>query len=174
MNKVYVVGLPASGKTWTGRWLANKLGWEFVDLDSLIESKAKETISNIFNINGEDYFRALESEVLRETSQKENCVISTGGGTASHTDNIDWMNAEGLTLYLNTNKETITERIILENDKRPMFQDLKGAEIADYLEELHKFRKKFYSKSKIVYNKTEISESLHFAVNQLVSIYSEV
>jgi hypothetical protein len=73
---------------------------------------------------------------------------------------------------LNTNKETITERIILENDKRPMFQNLKGAEIADYLEELHNFRKIFYSKSKIVYNKTEISESLHFAVNQLVSVHS--
>ena len=173
MNKVYIVGLPASGKTTAGQWLANKMGWTFVDLDNVIEQKANSSVADIFDLKGEGHFRILESEALRETENLENAVISTGGGTASYEDNMEWMNGMGLTIYLNTNHEIITERLILENGERPMFTDLKGAEIADYLRELHDLRKKMYGKSKLVYNKSDLTNNLYVAVNQLIEVHSE-
>ena len=67
MNRLYLVGLPASGKTTTAKWLADKLGWAFVDLDERIESQMGMTISEIFEAHGEDGFREMEAKFLRDT-----------------------------------------------------------------------------------------------------------
>ena len=174
MNKVYLVGLPASGKTETGKWLAAKLDWQFLDLDTQIELDLGNPIANIFEESGEEEFRLIEQTALHGTFKLKNYVISTGGGSAAFANNMSWMNEQGLTLYLNPIHEVLVERLILDNEKRPMFMDLKGAEIADLIEELHLERKNFYSKSKLIYNKIKPEDSLYVAVNQLVEIHSSV
>lgn len=80
-NKLYIIGFMGSGKTHAGSRLAGLLGWNFTDLDKSIEEHAGKTIPEIFAVNGETWFRNLETEVLRSLRSASDTVISTGGGT---------------------------------------------------------------------------------------------
>jgi shikimate kinase len=89
-----------SGKTTAGKELASLLGWSFKDLDSKIEEHSGKSIPEIFSQNGEDYFRRVESALLKDFKGETKTVISTGGGTPCYSDNMDYMLKTGLTLYL--------------------------------------------------------------------------
>lgn len=172
MNKVYILGLPASGKTTTAKWLATELNWGLIDLDDAIEDQEGMTIATIFNKKGETYFRNLENSVLRKTAEMNNTVISTGGGIVEFPENIDWMNNHGLTIYLNADKELILSRIIEKIDERPMFMGLDSQGIREKLDEILLKRNKMYSKSKLLWNADNPNINLQNAVNQLIAIYS--
>ena len=169
MNKVYLIGLPASGKTTTAKWLAEKMGWTAVDLDELIEIDQGNSISGIFDQLGEDEFRKIEAKVLRDTKKLNFTVISCGGGTAAFHNNMDWMISNGMTIYLNTDLNTILSRIQKNNAVRPLFSGLSEAEIQEKLSVFLQERGVYYSKSKLVWNKEVPTEMLHFAVNQLIA-----
>ena len=108
MNKLYLVGLPASGKTTTAKWLSQKMEWTFLDLDEYIESKMGLSVREIFTTLGEDSFREIEAKCLRETASLRDVVVGCGGGTAAFHGNMDWMKSHGLTLYLNTSPVAFT------------------------------------------------------------------
>ena len=95
-------------------------------------------------------------------------MISCGGGTAAHFNNMDWMCSNGMTIYLNTELSVIISRIQKNADVRPMFSGLSVEQIRLKLLEVLEERAIFYSKSKIIWNKSTPTEMLHFAVNQLV------
>ena len=82
-NKVNITlcGMMGSGKSFIGKIIANKIKYDFVDIDRLIEQKEKKTITTIFQENGENYFRNLEEDITIKSLQKENTVISLGGGS---------------------------------------------------------------------------------------------
>ena len=84
-----------SGKTTLGRKLANRMGYEFIDLDHKLEQQAELSIAEYFSIFGEDAFRKLESEVLKKTLYPDDAIVSTGGGLPCCFDNMDWMKANG-------------------------------------------------------------------------------
>ena len=111
MNKVYLIGLPASGKTTTAKWLAEKMGWNNLDLDDVLENETGITVAQYFSEYGEDKFRELESTILKNTRNLKQFVISCGGGTAAHLNNMDWMCSNGMTIYLNTDLSVIISRI---------------------------------------------------------------
>ena len=79
MNKVYIVGLPASGKTTIGRWLSEKMNWSFLDIDEKIVQDQGISIFDYFKIHGEESFRLLETKILRETETLSHYVIACGG-----------------------------------------------------------------------------------------------
>jgi shikimate kinase len=170
MNKVYLIGLPASGKTTTAKWLAEKMGWNNLDLDNVLENETGMTVAQYFSQYGEDKFRELESTILKNTKNLKHFVISCGGGTAAHYNNMDWMCANGMTIYLNTDLSVIVSRIQKNADVRPMFSGLSVDQIRLKLLEVLEERAIFYSKSKIIWNNATPTEMLHFAVNQLVAI----
>jgi shikimate kinase len=170
MNKVYLIGLPASGKTTTAKWLAEKLGWECLDLDDLISQETSLTIPQYFEQFGESKFRELESSLLKNTKKLSHVVISCGGGTAAYFNNMDWMCANGMTIYLNTDLTTILSRIEKNIAQRPMFLGLSADEIKEKLLTILEERAIFYSKSKIIWNKAVPTDMLHFAVNQFIAM----
>lgn len=170
MNKLYLVGLPASGKTTTAKWLAQKLNWSFLDLDAQIVSKTGLDIATYFNEKGEEAFREIEAMCLRETAKLEHVVIGCGGGTAAHHGNMEWMKSQGLTVFLNTSFDVLVHRIAQNDAERPMFKGYNEAEILQKLEEIAEKRRIYYGSAKIIWNKSEPTEFLYRAVNQLVAI----
>ena len=101
-----------AGKTTTARRLANQLGWEVVDTDDLFEEKYKISVCDFFHKYDEPLYRKLESEVLKETENLDNVVISTGGGTACYFDNMEWMNQHGLTVFLRISEKAVVDRLL--------------------------------------------------------------
>jgi shikimate kinase len=168
-QRIYLIGLPASGKTTIGRWLAERLGWEFYDIDEAVISKSGLSIFRFFEERGEEEFRKLETELLRETKLINNTVISCGGGTVAHSNNMEWILNQGLTVYLNPEISELSLRIAGNPTQRPMFKGLQGEEITVKLSNLLEERAKFYHQSKIIWNKSTPNDFLYKAVNQLVA-----
>jgi shikimate kinase len=117
--RIYLTGFMGSGKSSVGRALAQKLGWEFIDLDYEIEQSSKESIENIFASAGEQEFRKRETQQLRQIN-RDKAVIATGGGTFIH--NRDWMLQNGTVIYLEVPFETLATRIGAETS-RPLWKN---------------------------------------------------
>jgi len=80
MSRIVLIGAPGSGKSTVGSALAARLKWSFIDTDALIELKESKKITDLFVDNGEEYFRSVEFETLKEVLKEESAVISLGGG----------------------------------------------------------------------------------------------
>jgi shikimate kinase len=170
MDKVFLVGLHASGKTTIGRWLAQKMNWRFLDIDECIVTQSGYSIWDYFREFGEADFRNKETEILRNTSKEKQLVVACGGGTAAHSDNMNWMTSQGITVFLNPDLGTIQTRIHANPQVRPMFQGNNLVEIREKLQEILTERVEFYHKSKIIWNKPMANDFLQMAINQLVNI----
>ncbi|MDE7396684.1 MAG: shikimate kinase, partial [Muribaculum sp.] len=96
-----------SGKTTLGRELQRLTGRQFVDLDALIEDQFGMSISDIFALKGEGYFRRLEAETLRSTANMSDAIVALGGGTPCHGDNMDWLLDNGITVFLDAPVEKL-------------------------------------------------------------------
>ena len=158
-DKIFLIGMPGSGKTTAGKLLAEHLSVQFIDLDEQIEVKAESTIKEIFEEHDEEYFRELEQQTLHEVIKlTDKAVIATGGGTPCFFDNMDVMKASGLTVYIMTPLKTIEDRINhTERSKRPKFAD---GDLAEKLEQLNQERSAFYGEADIVWNGEHFSELL--------------
>jgi len=142
---IYLIGFMGSGKSTTGRKLASYLGWSFVDLDEKIESRAGKNIKQIFSDHGEEYFREMESEVLKDFQNQTNIVISTGGGTPCFCDNMEYMNRTGLTVYLKLTPGQLKSRLAGTKDERPLLKNLDENALLPFIEEKLELREKWYS-----------------------------
>lgn len=123
VNKIYLAGFMASGKSTIGPILANVLGWDYYDLDKEIENKEARKIVDIFEENGEEYFRSVESTTLRDLSSKKDVVISLGGGAMTRENNIEVMKSTGKIVFLDTSPEEVYSRLKHKTD-RPLVKDL--------------------------------------------------
>jgi len=117
--RIFIVGPMASGKSTLGKKLAQTLNIDFVDTDKEIEKKAGAEISWIFEVEGEKGFRKREREALIKSINKDDLVISTGGGIVSIKENRDLMTAEGKVVYLKTPLELQLKRTA-NDKKRPL------------------------------------------------------
>ena len=117
--RIFIVGPMASGKSTLGKKLAQTLEIDFLDTDNEIEKKAGAEISWIFEVEGEDGFRERESKALQKSVEKDNVVISTGGGIVTIEENRDLMIAKGKVVYLKTPIEIQLNRTKNEK-KRPL------------------------------------------------------
>lgn len=146
-----------SGKTHWGKLWAAKNGMQFFDLDELIEQDEKKTIAEIFIQKGEPYFRQKETDILKATVQKENCIVACGGGTPCFNNNIQWMNENGITVYFLANSSDIFNRVILEQKKRPLIKNLSPEELLIFIENTLIEREQFYLKAKMILPVTQIT-----------------
>ena len=148
--RIFLIGFMGSGKTILGRKLACILQHQFIDLDEYIEEQEDRTISQIFEEDGEDYFRKLERGYLHKVIDKEDVVISTGGGTPCFFDNIDQMNEYGKTIYINMHPKALLPRLLSSPSTRPLLagKDEKG--MLDYVFKTLRSREKYYHKAKRV------------------------
>lgn len=143
-TSIALIGFMGTGKTAAGEALAEKLGKEFVELDSLIEQKAGKTIPEIFQQGGEVSFRELEIEAVREVAENKDAVIACGGGVVLNKINIDRLRKECIIVYLTASPGAILKRTSGDENERPL---LKTDSRALTIRELLKFRKPFYERA---------------------------
>jgi len=151
MHIYYLVGMPSSGKSTVGRQLAEHLQLPFEDLDAWIERAEGRTIPEVFRDSGEDYFREVEARVLREATQvAKQQVIATGGGAPIFHDNMDYMNAHGITVFLNVGADELGRRLQASNvADRPLVQALEQDDFLTALAEKQKKRLPFYRQARV-------------------------
>jgi shikimate kinase len=145
----YLIGMPGSGKTVTGEVLSKKLVKHFVDTDSLIIERAKKSISAIFEVYGEDYFRNLETDVLFQVSRLPNQVVATGGGIVIRQKNWDLMRESGKIIYLRTSLEWIARRTIASAE-RPLLNAGSLEERRHKIQDLLATREALYGKADLI------------------------
>ncbi len=164
IHRVYIIGFMGSGKSTAGKKLASLLGWSFIDLDKRIEEKAGKTIPEIFSQQGEDYFRNIEAEVLKNLISQTKTVISTGGGTPCHGDNMDHMLETGLTLYLKLTPGQLKSRLSESTGKRPLIKDLDEESLLGFIEEKLALREKWYNRAEITVEGINLDISLLYSL----------
>jgi shikimate kinase len=148
---VYIIGFMGSGKSTAGRKLASLLGWSFTDLDAKIVEFSGMKIPEIFSKYGEDHFRRVESEVLRSLDSATDTVVSTGGGTPCHLDNMDFMLGSGLTIYLKLTPGQLRSRLTGSSTERPLIKGLHGNDLQSFIEEKLASREKWYNMADIIH-----------------------
>ncbi|HCX54316.1 MAG TPA: shikimate kinase [Synechococcus sp. UBA9887] len=120
-RSLYLVGMMGSGKTSTGRPLAERLGYGFVDADAVIEQAAGCTIPEIFEQDGESGFRAIETQVLNAISQRHSLVVATGGGVVTQSANWGLLHS-GIVIWLDVDREQLLKRLRADTTVRPLLQ----------------------------------------------------
>ena len=120
-RSLYLVGMMGSGKTSTGRPLAERLGYGFVDADAVIEQAAGCSIPEIFERDGEAGFRNLESQVLSAISQRHSLVVATGGGVVTQPENWGLLHS-GIVIWLDVVPDQLLQRLNADSTVRPLLQ----------------------------------------------------
>ena len=166
--KIFLVGLMGSGKSYWTKQLAKKYKTGGYDLDYLIEVKEEKTIAEIFTEDGEEYFRKVESTVLKWFAEKKTYVLATGGGAPCFFDNMDWMNKQGITIWLDEPLNAIAARLAPEKAHRPLIANLSDSELLAFLEKQRESRLPFYSAAKIhLQDETITPDSFKKALSKL-------
>ncbi len=147
--RIFLVGFMGAGKSVIGRRLAKSLNLSFYDLDEEIESRYRMSVSTIFQKYDEACFRKLETSVLASFSEKDNFVLSCGGGTPCFGDNMELMNKLGTTIYIKLPANELAGRIANSYHKRPLTEGKSDEELESYVRETLNVREPFYSMAKI-------------------------
>ena len=121
-RSIFLIGMMGSGKSQTGPKLAQLLSYKYIDLDLLIEKLAKKTINQIFIDNGEEAFREIETNCLKETIKIPSLVISTGGGIVTTSQNWGILR-QGIIIWLDVDKDIILKRLKDDIENRPLLQE---------------------------------------------------
>jgi shikimate kinase len=157
--KVYLVGMPGSGKTTLGKKLAALLSIPFIDLDAEIEKSEQRKISDIFSSEGEVYFRRIESTLLQNwANSKKDFVMATGGGTPCFHKGMEIINKTGVSIFLNVSTGEILERIKNNNERPLLAGDLLTRE--QKLLATASVRLPFYEQAHIITQHSNVEEIL--------------
>ena len=149
--RIFIVGYMGAGKSTVGKRLANKLEIPFIDLDDAFEERYRYSILRFFEYFGEDKFREFEQLLLHEiVKANSDVVISTGGGTAYHFDNMDYMNASGITVYLKLSPISISHRLKRARKQRPVIRNVPHKDMLGFISEQLSLREEFYNKAGII------------------------
>ena len=156
MNRIFLIGYMCSGKTTLGKLLAKELQADFIDMDWYIEQRFHCTVRDIFAERGEDGFRKIEQNILHEVGEFENVFIATGGGTPCFFGNMEWMNAHGDTVFLQTSEDTLFRRLQSGKQTRPILMNKTDEELRSFIVEALKARMPFYSQAKYCFIADEL------------------
>ena len=144
-NTVFLWGFMGSGKTSLGERLSEELNFHFVDLDAFISERESCSISDIFEVHGESYFRELEGICIKELSAATDpMVIACGGGTPCFNDLAQYMLDKGLCLYIKCTNQTLIRRLKGAREKRPLIKDFSTDEMSLWMDDLLLNRNEIY------------------------------
>ncbi len=143
MSMLFLIGMPASGKSYMAAKLSASYNIPYLDTDVLVEQEANTTIATLFAQKGENVFRELERQILKKVieAHTSNIIIACGGGTPVYADNMQLMKTAGCVVYLDTSIDVLVSRINHDFVERPL---LKGGGIREKLEAILKRRKNIY------------------------------
>ena len=148
MIRIVLIGYMGAGKTTVGKDLAKALGVTFYDLDWYIESRMRRTVKSLFDERGEEGFRQIERNMLHEVAEFENVVISCGGGTPCFFDNMDYLNRQAETVYLQATPAVLQQHLKLGKGVRPLLLVKTPEEIDVYIRQQLALREQYYLKAK--------------------------
>ncbi len=152
MLRIILIGYMGAGKTTIGRALAKELGVQFYDLDWYIESRRHKTVAQLFAEVGEEGFRQIEHNMLHEVAEFEDVIISCGGGTPCFFDNMEYMNAQGQTVYLKATPEVLVEHLRMARTERPLLKGKSPEELNTFIEEQLGAREAYYNKARYIFD----------------------
>jgi len=143
--KIVLLGYMASGKSTIGREISKKLDMKFIDLDDYITKREKTSISEIFKVKGEIYFRRIESSYLSEIlNSKDSFILSLGGGTPCYSNNMELiLNSEASSIYIKAGIKTLVSRLTAEKNKRPLVAELEDDKLVEFVAK-HLFERRFF------------------------------
>lgn len=147
MKNIVLIGPSGVGKTTIGKYISSKLKIEQVDTDFIIEEKFSMSIENIFKKYGENWFRIKESNIVKEVSNKNNIVISTGGGVVINEKNLENLKSNGILFLLVGSIDTLTRNLMNSNKKRPLIGNNEYDEIYKKIKKMFFQRGELYIKS---------------------------
>lgn len=156
-KNIVLVGFMGSGKSTLGKQLAKKLSMTYVDMDLEIERNEAMSISEIFELHGEKYFRSLETEMLKSFRSKDTLVISTGGGAPCFNNNIDVINEVGDSVYLKVPNTELRNRLIVGKATRPLIAKMNETELMAFVDASVQKREEFYAQCKHTVNSSNIT-----------------
>lgn len=149
--RIYLIGYMYSGKTTVGHKLAQRLGYRWADLDQILETTFHTTIPLFFKHYGEEAFRKIEQKMLHSTAEQDDIVISTGGGTPCHFDNMQWINQHGTSVFFDVTVPTLLRRAAASRKPRPILAPLSESERETYVRQQLDERRPFYQRADIIF-----------------------
>tara|TARA_B100000131_G_C17725054_1_gene454451 strand:- start:24 stop:536 length:513 start_codon:yes stop_codon:yes gene_type:complete len=166
---IYLVGFMGSGKTSIGKALSDRIKWEFIDTDKIIENKKGQSITSIFSEYGEEIFRKYELETLQEIQNKKKVIIATGGGLPINNNSIDIMNKTGITIYLKCTFNMLFKRLKKNKITRPIIRNLSNNELQKFIQQELNNREKYYKKAKYIIEIENLNtEDILSKINSLI------
>jgi shikimate kinase len=147
---IYIIGFMGSGKSTIGKQLAKKINHQFIDFDELVEEQSGKKISEIFKDEGQQAFRNIETEILKNISGFKDTVVSTGGGTPCFYDNMKLMNETGITVYIRMPAGSLFHRLAQSKTKRPLIAGLTDLKLMDFIMDTLAEREHFYMQAQHV------------------------
>jgi shikimate kinase len=145
---IFLIGFMGAGKSTAGKLAAEHLGFSFIDLDAVIELKSGKTIADIFQTEGQEFFRNLETATLHELKDKTNSIVAVGGGCPCVNENMAWMNSNGFTIYIKASHGTLFHRLMPAKKMRPLIAGLTDVQLMEYILNQMPVRDKYYSQAK--------------------------
>ncbi len=171
LNRIFLIGFMGSGKSHTGRRLSTILDMPLIDLDHWIESREGQSVQEIFSTSGETYFREIERAALHQMADYEKVIVACGGGTPCFFDNMDWMNQQGITIYLQTPVAELCRRLLPEMAHRPLLKDQNKETLPEFIREKLAMREPYYMQAQVIADLPEALEEMLVALKeQLVKI----
>ena len=153
---VYLIGYMGVGKSTIAKLLAKQLQLPLIDTDQLICDRTKKSITEVFEISGENHFRALETAILNNINS--NAIISCGGGLPQFNNNMSIINNKGISIYLKASNNYLFSRLQNKKQNRPLISNLTDKDLKEYIIKNMTLRAPFYEKAQYtinVNNKTE-------------------
>jgi shikimate kinase len=148
--RIYLIGFMGCGKSHIGKELALLMKYKFIDIDEYISLANKKSVNEIFEKKGEDFFRKEEKKAIRKISEMKNMVVAAGGGLPCFNDNMNWMNENGITVYLEASPQFLYHRLFTEKKTRPLISNIGDIELVDFITGKLLERKEFYEQAQII------------------------
>jgi shikimate kinase len=164
-NKVVLIGMPGCGKSTIGKLIGKELNLNFFDMDKYIEEMTSKTIPQLFE-QGEDYFRDFETLACKKLSEKNNILISSGGGVVKRKENIEILKKESYIIFIDRPLEDLLDDVDISN--RPLLKEGKEKIIKLYEERYELYKS---SADKIVKNDKDIRDTVN-EIKELLTINS--
>lgn len=173
LNNIVLIGMSGVGKTAIGKYVAEKLNMEFIDTDQLVVNNTGQSIAKIFELYGEAYFRALEQNIIESLTDKEDVVISTGGGVVLNRKNIQFLKKKGVVFLLQASIDTIVSNIESSpsnKEDRPLLKD--ASNLRDRIKRIYETRKELYISSADVVIRVD-NKSKELVGDEIISIFRQ-
>lgn len=169
---IFLCGFMGCGKSTHGKKLAAILKYSFIDLDAYIQKQENKTVQFIFDNEGEERFRELETKYLKEViSLQKPHVISLGGGTVCFNNNLETVKNNGTLVYIEMPAAALAERLKKSNQKRPLLKNVAPDELISFIENKLNERDQYYKKAHIIMRGINLN---HMQLHQLIQDHNKL